>query len=132
LAIHLLHPKGILLDRLTSGDMSMTRFHVLFLALLLAIAVPFATADTIQLSNNNLGILGNIGTVTVVTSGGGVQVTLTANSGFSFKLEGGDILFNTTATLTAGSISNLLIDGTYVPTFSFGGPATRAGSTSPT
>jgi hypothetical protein len=79
--------------------------------------------------SNNLGIVGTIGTVTVVTSGTGVQVTLTANSGFSFKLQGGDILFDTSATLTAGNIENLLIDGKYVPTFSFGGPAKRAGST---
>jgi len=107
----------------------MTRFHLLFLVLLLAIAVPFATADTIQLSNNNLGIAGSIGTVTLTQGVGGVMVTLQANAGFSFKLQGGDILFNTSATLTSGSISNLSIDGLYTSNFSFGGPATRAGTT---
>src|SRR5260370_23490862 len=89
--------------------MTMTRFHLLFLLLLLAIAVPFATADTIQLTNNNLGIVGSIGTVTVTQGVGGVQVTLQANSVFSFKLQGGDILFNTSATLTGSSITGLQI-----------------------
>jgi hypothetical protein len=108
----------------------MTRLHLLFLLLVLAIAVPFATADTINLTNNNLGIVGTIGTVTVTQGIGGVSVVLTANSGFSFKLPGGDILFNTSAIgLTSSSISNLLIDNTYTANFSFGGPATRAGTT---
>lgn len=106
----------------------MTRVHLLFLLLLLAIGVPFATADTIQFTSNNLGINGSIGTVTLTQQAGGVMVTLQANSGFSFKLQGGDILFNTSASLTGSSISNLLIDGKYTVNFSFGGPATRAGS----
>jgi hypothetical protein len=102
---------------------AMTRFHLLFL-LLLAIAVPFATADTIQLNNKTFG---NIGSVTLTAQGGGVMVTLQANSGFSFKLPGGDILFNTSASLTGSSISGLTIDGLYTANFAFGGPATRAG-----
>lgn len=106
----------------------MTRVHLLFLLLLLAIGVPFATADTIQLTSNNFGINGSIGTVTLTQQAGGVMVTLQANSGFSFKLQGGDILFNTSAKCPPCSISNLLIDGKYTANFSFGGPATRAGS----
>lgn len=108
----------------------MTRFHLLFLALLLAIAVPFASADTIQLTNNNLGISGSIGTVNLTQQAGGVMVTLSANSGFSFKVAGGDILFNTSVSLTSGSISQIMINGvSYSGGFGFGGPATRAGST---
>jgi len=109
----------------------MTRFHLLFsLTLLLVIAVPFAAADTIHLTGNNLGISGSIGTVTLTQGAGGVMVTLKANSGFSFKLQGGDILFNTNASLTASSISQVMINGgAYSGKFGFGGPATRAGST---
>jgi len=105
----------------------MKRLHLLLI--LLAFAVPFAAADTIQLTQNNLGISGSIGTVTLTQQAGGVEVTLQANSGFSFKLQGGDILFNSSASLSASSISNLLIDSTYTANFSFGGPATRAGRT---
>jgi hypothetical protein len=103
--------------------------RVQLLLILLAFAVPFAAADTIQLTQNNLGITGSIGTVTLTQQAGGVEVTLQANSGFSFKLQGGDILFNSSASLSASSISNLLIDSTYTANFSFGGPATRAGRT---
>ncbi len=96
----------------------MTRFYLLFL-LLVAIAVPFATADTIQLTNTNLSGVSNVGYVTLTSQAGGVMVTLTANPGFSLKLNGGDILFSTSASLNAGSISQLLIDGTYTANFKF-------------
>jgi hypothetical protein len=96
------------------------RRHLLFLLLALAISVPFASADTIlQLNVNNLGISGSIGTVTLHQGVGGVLVTLQANPGFSFKLNGGDILFNSSASLTAASITNLTADGLYFPNFSF-------------
>src|SRR6266478_4336181 len=105
----------------------MTRFYLLFL-LLVAIAVPFATADTIQLTNTNLSGVSNIGFVTLTAQGGGVMVTLTANSGFSFKTQGGDILFSTSASLNAGNISGITINGVaYSGNFAFGGPATRGG-----
>jgi hypothetical protein len=87
----------------------MKRLH-LFL-MLLAFAVPFAAADTIQLTQNNLGISQTIGSVTLTAQNGGVEVTLTANSGFAFKMPGGDIAFNTSASLSAGSISNVMVGG---------------------
>jgi hypothetical protein len=93
--------------------------RVQLLLILLAFAVPFAAADTIQLTNTNLSGVTNIGSVTLTQQAGGVMVTLQANSGFSFKLPGGDIAFNTNATLSAGSIQNLLIDGTYTSNFTF-------------
>src|SRR5258706_4660724 len=100
----------------------MTRIRLsLLLLLLLAIAVPFATADTIQLNVNNLGMGGSVGTVPLTAQGGGVMVTLQANAGYSFKLSGGDILFNTNASLTAGNISSVLIDGKYTSNFTFAG-----------
>ena len=110
--------------------MTVTRFHLLFLLLLLALAVPFATADTIQLTNNNLGLGGIIGTVNLTQGLGGVNVTLSASSGFSFKTQGGDILFNTSANLTAANISQIKINGVaYTGKFSFTKIATRAGFT---
>jgi hypothetical protein len=105
----------------------MNRIH-LFLVLLAAVAVPFAAADTIQLTNNNLGIAGSIGTVTLTQQTGGVMVTLAANSGYSFKLNGGDILFDTNASLNSGSIAQLLIDGKYTSNFKFLSGVTRAGN----
>jgi hypothetical protein len=104
------------------------RFRLLFLLLALAISVPFATADTIQLTGSNIG-LNNIGFVTLTAQGGGVQVTLTANSGFAFKMPGGDILFNTGGTiLTASSISNIMVDGApYTGSFSLMSNQTRGG-----
>lgn len=108
----------------------MTRFHLLFLLLLLALAVPFATADIIQLTNNNLGLAGSIGTVSLTQGTGGVMVTLGANSGFSFKTQGGDILFNTNVKLNAGNISQIKINGVaYTGKFMFTKIATRSGFT---
>ena len=95
----------------------MNRIQVLFLALLAALAIPFAAADTIQLNQNNLGISGSIGTVTLTagTDAGhsGVWVTFQANSGYSFKTGGGgDILFNTSSVaLSSSNILSLTIDG---------------------
>ena len=103
----------------------MNRIHLL-IVLLAAIAVPFAAADTIQLNQNNLGISGSVGTVTLTQGTGGVMVTYTANAGFSLKTNGGDFLFDTNVALKAGSISDLKVDG-YSPNFGFTAGATRAG-----
>ena len=110
--------------------MTVTRFHLLFLLLLLALAVPFATADIIQLTNNNLGVAGSIGSVNLIQGAGGVNVTLKSADGFSFKTQGGDILFNTTVNLNASNISQIKINGlAYTGSFSFTKIATRAGFT---
>ena len=79
-------------------------------AFLLAVAcAPRANASpvTYTLSMNNIGVSGTIGTVTVTDVSGGVQVSIAMNSGFSIKLNGGDIAFNlgTSATDTPGAIS---------------------------
>ncbi|SRR6266481_4425543 len=109
----------------------MTHMRLSFLLLLLlAFAVPFATADIIQLTNNNLGIAGSIGTVTLIQGAGGVNVTLKSADGFTFKTQGGDILFNTNVNLTASNISQIRINGAlYTGKFSFTKIATRAGFT---
>ena len=88
------------------------RFRLLFLLLALAISVPFASADSIlNLTVNNLGISGSVGTVDLHQEAGGVLVTLTAAPGYSFKLNGGDVMFNSSATLTASNIAGLMAGG---------------------
>jgi hypothetical protein len=104
------------------------RLRLLFALLVLAMAVPFATADTIDLTNNNLGISATVGTVTLTQQGSNVLVQFAANSGYSLKLAGGDLLFNSSATLTAANISNIMIDGVaYTGSFKLTMNATRGG-----
>ncbi len=103
----------------------------LFLLILLAVAVPFVAADTINLTVNNLG-LGNvtIATVNLTQQGSDVAVDIAAASGFTIKITGGDILFNTNVSLTAANISGIVIDGvTYTGGFKLTSVATRAGQT---
>lgn len=84
--------------------------HYLLLILLIAVAVPFAAGDTIQLFQNNLGISGSIGHVNLSQLGAGqVMVTISANSGFGLKLNGGSVYFNTNVSLTAASISSITV-----------------------
>ena len=106
----------------------MTRLHLLLVLLVMAIAAPFAAADTIDLTKNNLGISATIGTVTLTQQGANVLVQFAANSGYSLKLAGGDLLFNSSATLTAANISNIMIDGTaYTGGFKLTMNQTRGG-----
>ena len=59
-----------------------------------------------------------------------MNVTLSAGSGFSFKTQGGDILFNTNVNLTASNFSQIKINGVaYTGKFRFTKIATRAGFT---
>lgn len=88
----------------------MNRIHLLLLLLLLllaVVAVPFAAADTIQLTYNGT----NIATVNLTAGVGGVNVSVTADPGYSIKLQGGSILFSTGVSLTSANISNLMADG---------------------
>lgn len=104
------------------------RLRLLFVLLALAIAVPFATADTIDLTNTNLSGITNIGSVTLTQQGANVLASFTANSGFSLKLAGGDLLFNSSANLTAANISNIMIDGkAYTGGFKLTTTVTRGG-----
>jgi PEP-CTERM motif len=103
----------------------------LFLLILMAVAVPFVAADTIDINRNNLG-LGNvlIATVNLTQMGSNVAVDIQAQSGFTIKIQGGDILFNTNVSLTAANISGIVIDGvTYTGGFKLTSVATRAGQT---
>jgi hypothetical protein len=86
----------------------MNRLLVIFLLLLVAIAAPFAAADTINL---NWGSFGNIGTVTLTQNGANVNVTFTANSGFAFKIDGADFLFSTGGNATTILAKSIYVDG---------------------
>ena len=73
---------------------------------------PSASATScsgFDLSTNNLGLSGSVGCVTVSNSGPNqVTVTISMNTGFSIKLNGGDVAFNGPTGLTlsdAGPIS---------------------------
>ena len=72
--------------------------------------VPSARADSFSfdLTSNNLGVAGSVGTVTVSDTGANqVTVTITMNAGFSIKLPGGDIAFSGVSGLSAGSASSV-------------------------
>ena len=93
---------------------------VVFVAAALAV-VPVASANSItfNLSSNNLGISGSIGTVTIADAGSNqVNVTISMNAGFSVKLNGGDIAFNGPSGLTLSSVSNLTASMTAGGSFS--------------
>jgi hypothetical protein len=82
------------------------------------------------MNQQKLGLAGSIGSVNLIQGAGGVSVTLSAGSGFNFKTQGGDILFNTNVNLTASNISQIKINGVaYTGEFSFTKIATRAGFT---
>jgi hypothetical protein len=71
---------------------------------------PSAHANSVSfnLTSNNLGISGFVGTVTITDSGmNQVTLTIAMNSGFSLKLPGGDIAFNGVTGLTAGNASGI-------------------------
>jgi len=65
---------------------------------------------SIDLSSNNLGISGSVGTVTLADTGSGsVMVTIAMNAGYTIKLQGGNVGFNTSASLNSGSIGSITI-----------------------
>ena len=83
----------------------------LFLGLALVLAgssLASANSVSFDLTSNNLGISGSVGTVKVDDTGSNqVTVTITMNAGFSLKLEGGDVAFNGPSGLTASSVSDV-------------------------
>jgi hypothetical protein len=74
---------------------------------------PMASANSItfNLSTNNLGISGSVGTVTITDTGlNSVSVSINMNAGFSAKLNGGDFAFNGPSGLSLSSASGLTAD----------------------
>src|SRR5437868_4805456 len=77
---------------------------------LLAFASTTAFADTISLTQNNLGISQTIGTVTLTQIGAAqVQVSISMNAGFTIKLQGGDVFFNSSVGLSSSDFSNVTV-----------------------
>lgn len=98
--------------------MRFNRTKILILSVLVLTGwalVPAASADsvTFNLTANNLGIAASVGSVTVSDTGvsGQVKVTISMNSGFSVKLNGGDVAFNGASGLSSSSVSQLTADG---------------------
>ena len=77
-------------------------------------SAPSASATScsgFNLSDNNLGLSGSVGCVTVSNSGANqVTVTITMNVGFSIKLNGGDVAFNGPSGLTLSDASTVSIE----------------------
>ena len=87
-----------------------TAVTVLAIGIFSLACVPVARANSISfdLTLNNLGISGSIGTVSINDTGANrVTVTITMNAGFSLKLPGGDIAFSGPAELSAGSATDI-------------------------
>lgn len=101
--------KGDFVVRITSIKLAV----LALVAVVAAASAPTASATsvTFNLTSNNLGISGSIGTVVIADAGANtVTVTITMGAGYSVKLNGGDIAFNGPSGLTAGSVSNLAAD----------------------
>ena len=87
----------------------MSRIPLVLLACVLALA-PFAAADSISLTTNNLGVSGSVATANITQLGANqVLVTIDANSGFGLKVNGGRVFLNTSLGLPSASISALTI-----------------------
>lgn len=78
------------------------------LVFLVMIGASTASADSFDLSVNNLGISGTVGTITLSSIAGGVEIAVTMNSGFSLKLQdGNDVGFNSNTPIIQSNIQNL-------------------------
>jgi PEP-CTERM motif-containing protein len=74
----------------------------------LCVCSAWANSVSFDLTSNNLGLSGSVGTVAISDTGANqVTVTITMNPGFSLKLPGGDVAFNGVSGLTAGSVSGV-------------------------
>jgi hypothetical protein len=91
-------------------------FHpaVLLVGLIVGVVfTPAASADSLPLNTNNLGISGTLGTATWNQSGSNLNVTISMNSGYALLLNGGDLGFTTTGglVLTNSSLTDFSIGG---------------------
>jgi hypothetical protein len=90
------------------------KLSIVALVVMAALAmVPMASANSLTLTTNNLGISGTIGTVNFVQNGANVDVTITMSAGYTILVNGGDIGINTTGglVLTGSSLSNFSVSG---------------------
>lgn len=93
---------------------SSIKLSILALAAMLVLSfAPAAFADSYIITSNNLGLTGNLGTVTTTQVGSNVQVTITMSTGYALLSDGGDLGFDTTngLVLNGSSLSNFSISG---------------------
>ena len=96
--------------------MGKTSFKVSILAIValavLAI-VPTASADSFNLTTNNIGLSGVLGTVTTTQSGSNVNVSIQMSPGYAVLVNGGNLGFTTGGglVLTGTSLSNFSLSG---------------------
>jgi hypothetical protein len=95
--------------RITSSKLAALLLAVTFTLVL----APVASANSLPLINNNLGISGSLGTVTWNQSGSNVDVTISMNPGYAMLLNGGDLGFTAIGGLVLGasSLTNFSISG---------------------
>jgi len=74
---------------------------------------PGASANSFNLTDNNKGLSGVLGTVTTVQNGSNVEVTIQMSPGYAIMANGGDLGFTTKAglALTSSSLSSFSVSG---------------------
>jgi PEP-CTERM motif len=90
------------------------KLSILAMVVMAALAMaPMASANSLTLTSNNLGISGTIGTVNFVQNGANVDVTITMSAGYTILVNGGDIGINTTGglVLSGSSLTNFSVSG---------------------
>ena len=82
-------------------------------ALAVLTMTPSASANSFNLTNNNLGLSGVLGTVTTVQNGSNVDVTIQMSPGYAILVNGGDLGFTTSGglALTNSSLSGFTVSG---------------------
>jgi hypothetical protein len=75
--------------------------------------VPSASADSFNLTTNNIGLSGVLGTVTTTQSGSNVNVSIQMSPGYAVLVNGGDLGFTTGG--------GLVLTGTSLNSFSLAG-----------
>ena len=90
------------------------RVSILAIVALAVLAiVPTASADSFNLTTNNIGLSGVLGTVTTTQSGSNVNVSIQMSPGYAILVNGGDLGFTTGG--------GLVLTGTSLNNFSLGG-----------
>ena len=90
------------------------RLSILALAVVAALAMtPAASATSFTINDNNLGLSGTLGTVTLTQSGSNVDVTIKMSAGYALVTQGGFLGFNTTGglILANSSLTDFSISG---------------------
>jgi PEP-CTERM motif-containing protein len=82
-------------------------------ALAVLAIVPTASADSFNLTTNNIGLSGVLGTVTTTQSGSNVNVSIQMSPGYAILVNGGNLGFTTSGglVLTGTSLNNFSLSG---------------------